>query len=376
MKAAYQISVDGNDVSSAFAPILMSLIITDSAGGAADTLEIEIDDTGGRVALPATGANIEALLWWEEPPPGANGDAMQFTGKVDEVRSRGAREHGRTLSIMARSADFKGKGKHKTSKYKDNASFGDVAKEWGSAAGYQVSVDSSLASAQRDYWVMPNESFLSWGRRIAEEIGATFKVAFPKAVFVPRNSGDSASGEALAGVTATWGLNLISWDVSPTLSAGVWANAKTRFYDHTKATWGEDSVPTGLEGGEADLTETFKAADQGRAKDRSTTNAADAKRKRAAVSIEMDGDPAALSQANLTLSGARPGIDGDYRIKTARHSYSRSSGWTTTCDCEQPQGAAGTDSRDDSSSSEEPGDSYNPLSSGGAYSPGPAADGR
>lgn len=368
MKAAYQITVDGKDISSAVEPILMSLIITDQDGGQADTLELEIDDTGGQVALPATGAAIEALLWWDEPPPGATAGALQFTGKVDEVRSRGAREHGRTLAIMGRSADFKGKGKHKTTKHKDDASFGDVAKQWGSDAGYEVSVDSSLASIARDYWVLANESFLSWGRRIAQELGATFKTAWPKAAFVPRNSGDSASGAALGGVTATAGDNLISWDVSPTLSAGAWANAKTRWYDHTKAEWNEDSAAIGDDGASADHRETFKAADEKRAHARTTANAASAARLKAGVSVEINGDAGAMSQANLTLAGARPGVDGEYRIKTARHVYVRHSGWTTTCDCEQPQGAAGTDSRE-SASDASSSDSYSPLSAGGAYSP-------
>jgi hypothetical protein len=93
------------------------------------------------------------------------------------------------------------------------------------------------------------------------------------------------------------------------------------------------------------------------------------------VSCEIDGDPAAMSQADLTVVGARPGVDGQYRIKSARHAYARNGGWTTTCDAEQPQGAAGTDNRESGSSSDVAASdassaSYNPLSSGGAYSPG------
>lgn len=374
MKAAYQITVDGKPVTDAFEPLLISFSITDSDGDKADSLEITLDDTGGQIAMPQTGAAIEALLWWEDPPPGASPGAVQFVGKVDEPRSHGHRDHGRTLSITARSADFKGKGKHKRSKHKDNASFGDVARAWGADAGYQVSVDASLASLKRDYWVMPNESFLSWGRRTAAELGATFKTAFPKAAFVPRNSGASASGAALAGVTAQWGVNLIAWDVSPANTRALYAKARTRFYDHTKAKWDEYSASTGLDGGAADLTETFKTADADRAKDRSTANAASCKRKRAAVSVEIDGDAAAQAQANLTLSGTRPGADGTYRIKTARHAYARGGGWTVSCECEEPQGEAGSDNREAGSTSDvgaagASSAAYSPLSSGGAYSP-------
>jgi hypothetical protein len=345
-RAAYQISVDGVDVSSAFAPLLISLTIVDSDGGKADTCEIELDDSGGQIALPAPGASIEARLWWAEPPPGVGSGAAQFTGVTDEPKSKGSRKRGRTLSISAKSADLKGKGKHKNSKHLDNQSFGAVAQQWGSAAGYQVTVDSSLASVQRDYWLLANESFLSWGRRIADELGATFKTAFPKAAFVPVDSGDSASGASLAQVTATAGVNLIEWDIAPTLSRGIYGNAKVRWYDHTKAQWNVASAAIGDEGAEADLTDTFKAADEGRATSRAKGRAAKAKRKKgAADSVEIEGDPAAMSQANLDVVGARPGVDGAYRIKTATHKVVRRGGWTTHCALDQPQGSAGTDSR-------------------------------
>ena len=61
--------------------------------------------------------------------------------------------------------------------------------------------------------------------------------------------------------------------------------------------------------------------------------------------VEIDGEPAAMAQANLVLSGARDGVDGTYIIKAARHRYARRHGWTTTCEVEQPSGSAGTDSR-------------------------------
>jgi phage protein D len=378
-EAAYRIVIDGNDVSSAFNPLLISLTITDSDGGKADTCELELDDTGGQIALPAPGAAIEALLWWVDPPAGASAGAVQFTGVTDEPKSHGSRSRGRVLSISAKSADLKGKGKHKNSKHKDNSSFGDVAKQWGSAAGYQVSVDSSLAAVQRDYWTMANESFLAWGTRIADDLGATFKTAFPKAAFVPLDSGSSASGAALAGVTATAGINLIEWDVAPTLSRGIYQNAKVRWYDHAKAQWNVASESVGDGVAEADLTDTFKAADQGRATTRAKGRAAKTKRKKGeGHSVEIDGDPGAMSQANLTIAGARPGVDGQYRIKTATHKYVRGGGWTTHCVLDQPQGAAGTDSRAKASSSDATSASdatsvsgaYNPLSSGGTYSPG------
>jgi phage protein D len=104
--------------------------------------------------------------------------------------------------------------KEKRQRHKDNAKFGDVAKEWGRAADLDVKVDAQLASIQRDYWDMRNESFMAWGARIAKELGATFKIIGRKAILVPRNGGTSASGQTLTAVQAFYGRNIINWRLS------------------------------------------------------------------------------------------------------------------------------------------------------------------
>jgi phage protein D len=343
-QAAYRINVDGTDVSSAFSPWLICIEITDSDGGKTDQCSITLDDTGGMIALPQPGATMEAMLWWQDPPPGASGGALQFTGVTDEPRSHGSRHAGRILTITAHSADLKGKGKQRRSKHFDQKSFADVAKDLGQTAGYDVTVDGELSAITRDYWVCAHQSFLSWGRRMAADLGATFKTAYPKAVFVSRNSAASASGASLTTVTATVGVNVISWDMAPALSRWLYKDAKARVYDHTKALWSEVSKSIG-ESGEVDHHDPYKHAFDDRAKNRAGSNADDCQRQQGGGHVEIDGEPAALAQAHLTLSGARPGIDGSYIIKTARHRYARHSGWTTTLDVELPAGSAGADTR-------------------------------
>jgi hypothetical protein len=213
MKADYQILIDGADVSANFGPVLESLSLTDSDGGKSDTLDIVLNDMGAQLLLPRVGAPIQASIWWAEVPSFSVGGAVSFSGVTDEPKSTGARGHGMLLAISAKSADQTGAGKQKKNRQQDRTTFGAVAQQWGQESGYQVSVDSALASIQRDYWAMHNESFLNWGRRIARELGATFKTAFPKAAFVPRNSGASASGQALPTFPLVRPGNLLAWSV-------------------------------------------------------------------------------------------------------------------------------------------------------------------
>lgn len=344
-KSAYSITIDGAPVTSNFAPVLISLTITDSEGGKSDTLEIEMDDSDGQIAFPRSGADIEARLWWIDPPPGTPPGAVVFKGKTDEPTSDGTRGGGMTLTINAKSADPKGKAKNKEEKHKDNATFGDVAKEWGQAAGLDIKVDSELASIKRDWWGMANESYLQWGARIAAEFGATFKIQDGQGVFVARNSGKSASGQDLPAVTATRGVNLISWSLSPVQGATQFKSAKVRWYDRAEAKFRTESVEIKGAEAEADLTETLKAGDKGRAATRAKANGEDSKSEKGGGDVTLDGNPLARSRAPLIVAGARPGVDGPYRIKTATHSYKRDAGWTTKCSVEQPDGKTGADSR-------------------------------
>ncbi len=345
MQANYQIVIDGADVSANFGPVLESLTLTDSDGGKSDTLDIVLNDQGGQLVLPRKGAPIQASIWWEVVPSFSIEGAVTFSGATDEPKSTGSRWRGLQLAISAKSADLTGNGKQKKNRQQDQATFGAVAQQWGSEAGYTVMVDPSLASIQRDYWAMHNESFLNWGRRTARELGATFKTAFPKAVFVPRNSGNSASGQALPMLPIIAPGNLISWDVTPTAAAAAYANSRAFYFDQPSGLWKVASQSTGIPGAAVDFTETFKSADQTRAQNRANSNADDSSRKAGGGSFEIYGDPRALSQANCSVSGARPGVDGSYRIKTARHVYSRGGGWGCSIEVEQPQGSAGTDSR-------------------------------
>jgi hypothetical protein len=304
-----------------------------------------MNDMGGQLLLPAKGSPIQAAIWWEEVPAFSVGGTLTFSGTTDEPKSHGSRHGGLTLSISAKSADQTGNGKEKKQRQKDNASFQDVAQQWGQEAGLQVSVDSSLASIQRAYWAMHNESFLSWGRRVANDLGATFKVSHPKAAFVARNSNQSASGQSLPSLPIICPGNLISWDVTPTAGQPSYANTRAFYYDPKAALWKVVKQATGLSGASVDHTESHKHADQEHATNKAKSNAAASQRTSGGGSFVIYGDPRARSQAPCSVSGARAGVDGTYRIKTAHHTLSRGGGWATSVTVEQPSGDAGEDSR-------------------------------
>jgi phage protein D len=334
------INVDGQNVSSAILPRLIRLMISDKAGVSSDTVSIDLDDTGGAILLPRERAVIQVMLGSDD-----GGTAVVFRGVVDEVRSSGARSGGLTLSISGKGFDTQGKPKEPQEKHWDDADLGTVfaeAAQRGGIAG--VRVDQELAQIMRPYWAMQGESFVHFAERIAREVGGTFKVSNDVAVLAKRNGGVSASGAALPSVLAARGVNLISWDISPVIGRPRYVKTKARWYDPKTATWKTEEVEVADPGAVAEFAERFSASDQDEAQRLAESRKADSERGKGGGSITIDGSGMPQPEGLAILTGARPGIDGAYRIDAVDHEYSRS-GWTTRLEVKQPQDGAGTDSR-------------------------------
>jgi len=335
------VRINGVDVSSAVLPRLTSLSITNKAGTVSDTTSLEFDDAGGVILLPEDGVPIEIQLGDD-----IGGVATVFRGVVDEVRSSGSRNSGLTLSISGKGVDTKGKAKQQQSRHWDNQSLGDVFRDAAQAAGIgSVRVDPALAGIVRSYWAMQGESFLHWGERIAREVGGTFKVSNDVAILALRNGGQAPSGDALPTIRAAYGDNLISWDIAPILGRPRYRKTRVRYYDPKTAEWKVEDVEVADEKAQAEYTGRYSASDQGEARRAAESRKTDSERGKGGGSITIDGNADAEPEGTVILVGARPGIDGTYRIDSVNHDFSRSSGWTTRLDVKQPQGDAGTDSR-------------------------------
>jgi phage protein D len=330
-RAIYFISIDGRDVTSNFEPYLIRLQIRLTDGGESDTCEISLDDSAGQLKLPRDDADIEVRLQWSD-----GGGAVTFKGKTDEPESQGSRGGGMVMNITARATDMKDKPKEKNLRHKDDATFEDAAKEFGKLTGLSVKVSGDIAQKKRDYWAMQNESFMSWGTRIASELGATFKIRGKDAIFAPRNANDSVSGRHLPTVQATYGQNIIEWQIRPTQNRPRYNRSVVRWYDRKEAKWKQETVQISDETARVPLIDTRKFADQSRARDRAESNAKEVERGRGGGQITIDGEPAAQAQMLCVLYGLRQELDGVYRITEATHALSRNGGWTTSCELARP----------------------------------------
>lgn len=335
IKGNYKVSVAGNDVTSRFSPHLLDLSIQRSAGEAADSLDLTLADPYGGLFLPSTRAEVNVLL---------NG-LWAFDGFVTEVTCDLDKSSGRRMKIACSSVDHGGKTKEPGLRHKDNATFKDVAAEWGKKAGVEVRVLGSIADVHRDYWIQQHESFISWGQRMAREIGATFKVIGKQAFFAARNEGLSASGKALTPVEAFVGQNLISASITPVVSRPKYRDVKLSYFDIAKGEKVEVNVETGITDVDAVLRSQIAVVNEAQAKQKAGSLGREADRDQGQGSVTILGNAAAEPEAICKIGGFRQGVDGSYRIHSVTHKVNKKNGFTTDLELRQPKEGAGKDTR-------------------------------
>jgi phage protein D len=331
---SWQVLIDGQDMTAVMTPFLQDITVTDKDGAVSDTCQLTFDDTGAQIRLPSTGSLVAVFL---------QGIAV-FLGKVDSVRSRGSRGGGRELTVGAKGFDATGKPKEPQSFHMDDSALPDFLGRAAKNAGLAgVKVGGALAGIRRAYWAADGESFVHLGQRLAREFYATFKIRGDTAVFMPRGEDFGLSG--VAGIV---GDNVITWDIAPVTGRPVFAKGTVTWFDRKTATYKDKSVTFEASPGvSTDATNRTRsaAADEDQADAVGDGRKRQSKREAGEGSVELDLEPYAQAESLFTLAGARPGVDGVYRIVSVTHKASRSSGSTTSLELKQPDGGAGEDGR-------------------------------
>lgn len=194
--ADYKLIIDDDNVTSAIKGRLMSLTLTDNRGLEADQLDIELDDSDGKLALPAKGVEIKLWLGWQGSP-------LTYKGSynVDEVSHSGAPD---VLTITARSADLADSGLNTQRERAWHAvNVSHIITTIADEVDLTPVISKDLASQVVDHIDQTNESNISFLTRLAEQFDALAAVKDSKLIFKSRASGLSASGKTLDPLTIT-----------------------------------------------------------------------------------------------------------------------------------------------------------------------------
>lgn len=192
---AYVLTIGGRDITPTLSGLLMRLTLTESRGDEADQLDIELDDSTGRIHIPPTGETIALRLGWQ-------GEQLTDKGEfvVDEVEHRGAPD---VLTIRARSADMKGSLRVRREASHHGKTLGQIVQAVAARHKLAARVDATLARLKIGHVDQTHESDLHFLTRLARRYDAVATVKKGHLIFQPINARTTASGQPLADVTIT-----------------------------------------------------------------------------------------------------------------------------------------------------------------------------
>jgi phage protein D len=349
-RARANIIVGGVDVTAQMDPYLISLIVVDKFGTETDTCDIELDDTEARMQLPKPGETVSVSLGLE-----SSGVGNVFDGTITEVESGGARSTGggRRIWVHAESINNFGKGKEPINMHMGEGDppdtdagegppipFSAFASKVAQAGGYSAMIDPALGAKTRSYWNVGGASPHHALQDLARQMGGFVKFMNDKVAIVSALGGMSAAGIAMGNVQAVWGKNLILWRVKPFIARPMYSGGKGDYFRIIKAGWqqvqGAFSNGSPFGGAQANAAQPYPGAGESSTQQSTEGLGADSTNERGAGYIMIDGNPNAKGGGMITLVGARPGVDGTYKISEAEHHYSRSSGYVTRCNLADP----------------------------------------
>jgi phage protein D len=343
---AWRVTVNGEDISAAIKPRLVSLMVTDEAGIKSDSVEIVLADHLGaeRIEIPPTGAEIEVVMGYDGNTRDMGlfiADEVTVEGAPDVMRIRAA------ASVHGRSAGGKTAITAQNSRsWPAGTLLGDMVKAIAAEHGLAVSVSDAVAAMVLPHIDQINESDISLLTRIALSRDLVCKPAGGRLVVVARGEGRTASGAAMPSIT------LRPADVSRWSMSGALRNMHARVVATYQDTAGggpaevEVETPTSIVGAgargdeilaEASATKRLRRTypDRATAIGAATAEADKAKRDAVKLSLTMPGNPDLSAEARITLEGFRPGVDRAWIVTSVRHTIS-GSGYQCSLTAELP----------------------------------------
>lgn len=192
---AYDLTVDGQNVTASLRGRLSSLTLTDNRGFEADQLDIVLDDTDGRLDLPPRGAEIRLALGWQDTGLEDKGSYI-----VDEVEHSGAPDQ---LTIRARSADLRGGLSTQMERSFHGKTLGDIVRTVAAENDLVPTIDARLAAQAIEHVDQTNESSANLLTRLAGMFDAIATVKAGRLLFLPVGAAASASGVPLGRIAIT-----------------------------------------------------------------------------------------------------------------------------------------------------------------------------
>ena len=191
----FMLTVNSKDVTTNIRDRLISLTLTDNRGFEADQLDVELDDADGQLAMPVRGAVVTLFLGWKEQALIGKGS---FT--VDEVEHHGAPD---TMTIRARSADFRGSLNSRREVSYHETTLGDIVTQIAGRNKLKPMLADGFAGIAVAHIDQTQETDAKFLTRLATLYGAVAAVKAGRLLFIRPGNGVTISGKPIPQMTIT-----------------------------------------------------------------------------------------------------------------------------------------------------------------------------
>lgn len=312
------------DITDKVRPRLLSLSLTEKRGEEADSLDIELDDSDGKLEMPRKGQLIRLQLGWARGADVPVGLVDKGSFTVDEVEWQQAPDR---IRLTARSADLTAAFRIRREKGHRATTLGAIARAVAAAHGLTPRIAPELASIAVPMLEQHQVSDMALLRRLGREHDAVATVKAQTLILAPIGRGRAVSGTALPPLTIrpADGAGGSYREVDRTAEAGV----EARWHDADDATRKTVSVGTGS-GKPHRIRKVFHSEADARA----AAEAAHRKAKRAQAEFSFTlalGRPDLYPERPVTLSGFKAPIDAQrWLISELTHSLDGRGGLGTS----------------------------------------------
>jgi phage protein D len=189
------LTLQGNNITQNIRTRLLSLTLTDNRGFEADQLDIELDDSDGLMVMPQRNAVLSLALGWQ-------GSQLTHKGRftVDEVEHRGAPD---TLTIRARSADFRGSLNTRREASYHDTTLGDIVQQIAARNQLTAKLAAGLDAIKISHIDQTQETDAAFATRLASLNGAVAAVKNGCLLFIRPGNGTTVNGKPLPVMTIT-----------------------------------------------------------------------------------------------------------------------------------------------------------------------------
>ena len=314
-RAAWDVTLDGQSLTKAYAPRLLSLRLSEKTGEQADELEIVVHDHDGAFTPPPQGAVLRLALGWLRGSGVTAGLIDKGSYTVDEVEWSGPPDQ---VTIKARSADFKNTFRTRRNQVWQDTSLGAIIATIAVRHGLTPRCHADLAGKAIAAAEQGNKSDMQFVRDLGRRYDAAATVKGGALIFAPVGAVTTATGAPMP-TAAIRRQDCTNYTWRRAARDKAQDGAEAQWHDH--ATGKRQTATTG-----GSNPRRLKKVYASKADAQAAARSEHQRLERASAALSLDlalGNPQLTPGMRITVSGFKPHIDGaTWLITSASHDMS------------------------------------------------------